>query len=71
MGIFDKLLTPKNFSQATQIMSKGELLALDNYLLQAAKQSNPAGAKLLKSMQSVKSLPHKMINPKRQEKTNK
>lgn len=64
MGIFDKLLTPKNLSKATRTLSDAQMVALDKYLLQAAKQSNPTGAKLLKSMHNIKMLPHKVLNPK-------
>jgi len=63
MGIFDKLLSPKNLSKATQAMTDAQMIALDKYMLQAAKKSNPVGSKLLKSMQNVKMLPQRMLNP--------
>ena len=63
MKFLDRLLSPKNLAKATEAMSKGELIALDKYLIDAAKKGG-SGGKLLESMQNIKMLPNRLVNPK-------
>ena len=63
MGLFDRLLKPKTLNKITQGLEHAELLALDNYLLQASKGKTP-GTKLVDSYAKLRNVPTQIANPK-------